>query len=279
MVLLALFGATMGQGVVWYTGQFYAMSFLKTTCAVESVQTEVMISIGLICATPFFVIFGALSDKIGRRNIMLLGMLLAVLTYRPIYTYKFELSNPASKEEIASESKTEIKKEAIASKNDSSMGTDSLISTITVKTFRDGSVYKEVKKETILADKSKEALKPEIKKEMTLGESPKWTMIFLIFIQVIYVTMVYGPIAAFLVEIFPTRIRYTSMSLPYHIGNGVFGGLLPYLATRFVEATKETPTSAPSDPLAGLWYPIIIAGVCFVIGALYLNNKTEINNE
>ncbi|HNI45618.1 MAG TPA: MFS transporter, partial [Chitinophagales bacterium] len=154
--------------------------------------------------------------------------------------------------------------------------TDSLITTTTTKAFADGTTYKEVKKETVLADKSKEALKPEIKKETKLPSSSMWFLVLLVGVQVLFVTMVYGPIAAFLVELFPTRIRYSSMSLPYHIGNGVFGGLTPFIATRLYEASK-TDAMPAGDPLSGLWYPIVIAGVCFVIGSLYLSNKIDEN--
>lgn len=274
MVLLALFGATMGQGVVWYTGQFYAMSFLKTTCNIEAIQSEIIISIALLFATPFFVVFGALSDKLGRRNIMLGGMLLAILTYIPIYNYKFALSDLKKKQEIAEQTKVEVKKTAEKAK-DGTLTKDSLITTTTLKAFTDGSTYKEVKKEKVLADKSKEKVRPEFVKQLSLASDAQWIMIFLIFVQVFYVTMVYGPIAAYLVEIFPTRIRYTSMSLPYHIGNGVFGGLLPYIATRLVEATRPSLDQPPADVTAGLWYPIVIASVCFVIGALYMTNKID----
>jgi MHS family proline/betaine transporter-like MFS transporter len=137
-------------------------------------------------------------------------------------------------------------------------------------------------KATVPLDPAKKAeleaagkLKPETKKEATLPQSSFYKMIGLVLIQVIFVTMVYGPIAAFLVEIFPTRIRYTSMSLPYHIGNGVFGGLVPLISTRLVEATRPGPDLPPADPLAGLWYPILIAAICFVIGSLYISNKTN----
>ncbi|TAF67207.1 MAG: MFS transporter [Cytophagales bacterium] len=278
MVLLALFGATMGQGVVWYTGQFYAMSFLKTTCNVEAIQSEIIISIALVFATPFFVVFGALSDKIGRRNIMLGGMLIAILTYIPIYNYKYSLADLKNKTEIKEKTKVDVKA-ALEKGKDGNPTQDSLITTTTTKAFTDGSTYKEVKKEKVLADKSKEKPKPEVSKQLTLANGAMWIMVFLIFIQVFYVTMVYGPIAAYLVEIFPTRIRYTSMSLPYHIGNGVFGGLLPYIATRLVEATRPAADQPPTDVTAGLLYPIVIAGVCFVIGMLYMGNKVDENVE
>jgi hypothetical protein len=135
---------------------------------------------------------------------------------------------------------------------------------------------KTVKKEVKLADKSKPAPKAETTKTFWLSSGGFWFMMFLVFIQILYVTMVYGPIAAFLVELFPTRIRYTSMSLPYHIGNGIFGGLTPFIATRLFDASKTTENPG-GDPYVGLWYPILIASVCFVIGLLYLPSKNDEN--
>lgn len=271
MVLIALFGATAGQGVIWYTGQFYALSFLQKTMNVEFVQSNIIIAIALVIATPFFIVFGSWSDKVGRKWIMMAGMLLAIVCYRPIYSTMFEQGNLKNKTEIADQTKIDVKRELAANST-----TDSLITTTTLKAFTDGTTYKEVKKETILADKSKEAPKPEVKKESKLPSSAMWLLVALVAIQVLFVTMVYGPIAAFLVELFPTRIRYSSMSLPYHIGNGVFGGLTPFIATRLYEASK-TEALPTGDPLSGLWYPIVIAGVCFVIGSLYLSNKIDEN--
>ncbi len=273
MVLIALLGATAGQGVVWYTGQFYALSFLQNACNIEFVQSNMIISIALLIGTPFFIVFGALSDKIGRKYIMMAGMLIAVIAYRPIYTIMYSDANLKNKVEV-------VEKKVVSVKN-AVKGADSLITTITTKIFTDGTSFKETVKAKFPVDPvlkaalPKDKLKPEIKKEVTLPDSLKYKMIGLVLIQVIFVTMVYGPIAAFLVEIFPTRIRYTSMSLPYHIGNGVFGGLVPLISTRLVEATRPGPGLPPADPLAGLWYPILIAGVSFVIGSLYISNKTN----
>lgn len=271
MVLVALFGATAGQGVVWYTGQFYALSFLQKTMNVEFVQSNIIIAIALMIATPFFIVFGAWSDKVGRKWIMMAGMLLAIICYRPIYSAMYEQGNLKTKTEIVEQTKIDVKRELVPN-----AVADSLITTTTLKAFTDGTTYKEVKKETILADKTKEVPKPEIKKESKLPSGSMWFLVMLITIQVLFVTMVYGPIAAFLVELFPTRIRYSSMSLPYHIGNGVFGGLTPFIATRLYEASKSD-TNPTGDPLSGLWYPIVIAGVCFVIGSLYLSNKIDEN--
>ena len=271
MVLVALFGATAGQGVVWYTGQFYALSFLQKTMNVEFVQSNIIIAIALMIATPFFIVFGAWSDKVGRKWIMMAGMLLAIICYRPIYSAMYEQGNLKTKTEIVEQTKIDVKRELVPN-----AVADSLITTTTLKAFTDGTTYKEVKKETILADKTKEVPKPEIKKESKLPSGSMWFLVMLITIQVLFVTMVYGPIAAFLVELFPTRIRYSSMSLPYHIGNGVFGGLTPFIATRLYEASKSD-ANPTGDPLSGLWYPIVIAGVCFVIGSLYLSNKIDEN--
>ena len=273
MVLIALLGATAGQGVVWYTGQFYALSFLQNACNIEFVQSNLIISIALLLGTPFFILFGSLSDKIGRKYIMMAGMLIAVIAYRPIYTVMYNEANLKNKVEIVEKKEVKVK--------NTIKGADSLITTITTKAFTDGTTFKETVKAKFPVDPAlkaalpKDKLKPETKKEVTLPQNLYYKMIGLVFIQVIFVTMVYGPIAAFLVEIFPTRIRYTSMSLPYHIGNGVFGGLVPLISTRLVEATRPGPGLPPADPLAGLWYPILIAGVSFVIGSLYISNKTN----
>ncbi len=196
-VLLALFGATMGQGVVWYTGQFYALFYLQTVFKVPLIDSNFIVGAALIAATPFFLFFGGLSDRIGRKPIMLAGMAAAVLTYYPIYGL--------------------------------------------MATFA-----------------------PQPGQQFIFGYVGYNTvaLAILVFIQVIYVTMVYGPIAAFLVELFPTKIRYTSMSLPYHIGNGVFGGLVPIIGLTLLNTTGNN--------FAGLWYPMTIAAICLVVGGLLL---------
>jgi MFS family permease len=228
-VALALFGATMGQGVVWYTGQFYALFYLQKIFGVSLVDSNMIIGGGLLVATPFFVFFGHLSDKIGRKYIMLTGMVLAVLTYLPIYK---TMANYAP-----------------------------------FTTF-------------ITANDPGNVINP--------AYSPFMLGVF-IFIQVIYVTMVYGPIAAFLVELFPTKIRYTSMSLPYHIGNGVFGGLVPIIGLTMIEvATKPDvsnwlsflrPLITPFGNYAGLLYPMLIAAICAVIGFFKLPETFHIDIE
>ncbi|GAB3256838.1 MFS transporter [Larkinella harenae] len=258
MVLLALFGATAGQGVIWYTGQFYALSFIQKICNVEFAQSNYIIALALLVATPFFVIFGGLSDRIGRRNIMLAGMLLGVLTYRPIYKAMYSLADVNQKFEETFRRSLETKQERIGDSK------EFRVTNATVYYYDDGTVYREIKPQPGSGSTT-------VTKEVTLGDEAFWLMTVLVLVQVLYVTMVYGPIAAFLVELFPTRIRYTSMSLPYHIGNGVFGGLTPFIATSLVETAKKT--DSPDAYLHGLWYPIGIALICFVIGVLYIDRK------
>ncbi|MBV2167709.1 MAG: MHS family MFS transporter [Bdellovibrio sp.] len=202
LVILSLLGATAGQGVVWYTGQFYALYYLQTVLKVDFVLANQIIAVALLFATPFFVVFGALSDRMGRKRIMMAGCLIASLTYYPIYRAMEAYSGWNPMEPNAT------------------------------------------------------AVNPNV-----------FMLTLLVFIQVIYVTMVYGPIAAFLVELFPTRIRYTSMSLPYHIGNGVFGGLVPFIGTALVAST--------GNHFAGLMYPIAVAVMTFIIGSLYI--KEDLN--
>lgn len=266
-VLLALFGVAMGQGVVWYTGQFYAMSFLKTVMNIDAQQVDTLMGIALLIGTPFFVVFGWMSDKIGRKKIMLAGMLLAIVCYRPIYRLMYERTNVENKKELIVSTKTDASATVVAD------GTDSLYTTTT--NYSDGTVWNQ--KKTVHLDESNNVIlakgKPRIdtKVSISMPGSDKWFLTFLVFIQVIFVTMVYGPIAAFLVEMFPVQIRYTSMSLPYHIGNGIFGGLLPAISTYLVTQSKETGNA--EFYLDGLWYPIIIAAVSFVIGLIYVKDK------
>ena len=267
MVLLSLFGATAGQGVIWYTGQYYALSFMNKTCGIDSAQANEIIMIAIIFVTPFFLVFGALSDKIGRKVIILAGMAIAIISYRNIYQNMYDISDLKQKVEISAQTKVENKAELIKNKP------DSLLTTKTTKIFEDGSSAIITKKITKFANTTKKPKTEDIK-AIKLANSLKWQMIWLIFIQIFFVTMVYGPIAAFLVEIFPTNIRYTSMSLPYHIGNGIFGGLTPYIVTRVIEATK-TDQNPTGDILAGLWYPIGVAALCFIIGLIYLPARTD----
>ena len=269
-VLLALFGAVMGQGVVWYTGQFYAMSFLQKVMNVESAQVDSIMAIALFLGTPLFVLFGWLSDKVGRKGIILLGMLLAIFAYRPIYKAMYHSVNLEEKT-LAKDGLVEKRTVKVHDK----IATDSLITFHTEKTFTDGSLLKKDSvvhwspSGSVMKDGKPEAAK--VTNAVTVDSSTRWKLVFLLFIQLVFVTMVYGPIAAFLVEMFPVRIRYTSMSLPYHIGNGIFGGLLPAVATYLV---TNAQTSGKADwYLEGLWYPIIVAAVSLVIGFFYLDGK------
>lgn len=261
LVLLALFGAAAGQGVVWYTGQFYALSFIQKTCNIEFVQSNYILATALVIGTPLFIIFGSWSDKIGRKYIMMAGMILGVLCYRPIYQKMFSLTDISKKTEVESMRSIE--------RNTAFVSGDTVVTSTLKKTYADQTQVAEITKSTYVKDGTK---KEEVKKETSLNGNNYWMMVILIAVQVVFVTMVYGPIAAFLVELFPTRIRYTSMSLPYHIGNGIFGGLTPFIATMLYENSKSD--SNPSgDPIAGLWYPIIVAGICFMIGMIFLSNK------
>ena len=265
MVLLALFGAVMGQGVIWYTGQFYAQSFLETKALLNFEQSRTIILWAILFATPFFVVFGALSDRYGRKWIMMLGMLLGILTYRPIY--KAFLAHTNVEENLA-ETK-DINAKIIERKQLANTG--SLMVSTVMRQSPNGIIFKQTSTDTIFNETSG-IINPgkKIYSDKHLPSKTYWLFVFLVFAQIIYVTMVYGPIAAFLVELFPTRIRYTSMSLPYHIGNGVFGGLVPFIATLITSFKGATP-------LSGLWYPIGVASLCFVIGSIYLSNKTQNN--
>ncbi len=260
MVLLALFGATMGQGVVWYTGQFYAQSFIENVCKVDFDQSRTILIWAILFATPFFVLFGSWSDKVGRKWIMLAGMFLAIISYQFLFKQLLVLTDAGTKTEITELKQTKTKKTFIP------QTTDTLRTVVKRFFYEDGMIVSETKNDTAYGEAGKLTIKPEIKIAKTVGNADYWKMVFIVFIMIIYVTMVYGPIAAFLVELFPTKIRYTSMSLPYHIGNGVFGGLTPFIATLLT-------TIYTNDKLVGLMYPIMIAAVCLVIGTLYINNK------
>jgi len=266
MVLLALFGAVMGQGVIWYTGQFYAQNFLETKAMLDFEQSRTILLWAIAFATPFFVLFGWLSDKIGRKWIMLLGMLLGILTYRPIFkTFLEDTDITAWKKEKHTIDGEQIKKQLFNGSNDS----------LTIKSvnykLENGAGFTEVVTDTAFSNGDEPKMRSGrslVQKDKHLSSATYWKFVGLVFLLILYVTMVYGPIAAFLVEIFPTRIRYTSMSLPYHIGNGVFGGLVPFIGLLLT-------TTYPNDPLVGLWYPIGIAALCLVIGTIYLSNKID----
>jgi MFS family permease len=262
-VLLALFGATMGQGVVWYTGQFWALFFLQSALSLKDfVSSYWLIAIALAIGTPFFVFFGWLSDRVGRKPIMMAGMLLAALTYFPLFHGLTVAVNPAleSASRNAPITVTGSGPEADKAKTDlnargysfQSVSGDNLIIIVGGKQLTGYD-------KKALGATLKEAGYPE-KADPAKINYP--VAIAILFILMLYVTMVYGPIAAFLVELFPTQIRYTSMSFPYHIGNGVFGGLLPLIAASVSVATGNI--------YAGLWYPIILALITFVIGVFLL---------
>jgi MHS family proline/betaine transporter-like MFS transporter len=246
MVLLALFGVTAGQGVVWYTGQFYALTFIQTICHIEFVQSYYIIAVTLIAGTPLFIYFGWLSDRLGRKLIMMMGLLFAVVLYRPIYQQMYALADVSTKE-------------IVDVKDETGQGNTN----VKITYYNDGSSLKETS-----------GTGGTVKTELTLSQAGFYAMAGYIFIQLVLVTMVYGPIAAFLVELFPTRIRYTSMSLPYHIGNGVFGGLTPYIAIKLIDVSKS-PEQPAGDPFSGLLYPIIVAAITFVIGMIFLSNKVK----
>jgi MFS family permease len=297
LVILALLGATAGQAVVWYCGQFYALFFLTQVLKIDAQPANLLIAAALLLATPFFVVFGRLSDRIGRKKIVLAGCLLAAITYFPIFKAITHFANPAIETAAATAPVTvvadpdschfqfdpvgkkkfvqscDIAKAALAKagvpyKNEhSAVGSVALvrIGATEVSAF-DGGVmsagdFKKASEQFSkeLSGKLKAAGYPA---KADLAQINYPLVLLMLFILVLYVTMVYGPIAAWLVELFPARIRYTSMSLPYHIGNGWFGGFLPTVAFALVALT--------GDIYYGLWYPIIVAVITLVVGGLFL---------
>jgi MFS family permease len=233
LVLISLFGATAGQGVIWYTGQFYALFYLQTILNVNAKSANYVVAIALLLGMPFFVVFGALSDRVGRKKIMMLGCLLAVILYIPIYR---AMQAAAGSEVVTAVSQRNAVTGAIL---------------LVPQTSVDGRLQP-----------APQAL-PDEGLSRFLANPRAWKLILLVFVQVLLATIVYGPIAAYLVEAFPARIRYTALSLPYHIGNGVFGGLLPLIGLSSVAATGNI--------YAGLYYPMIVAGLTFVIGSRLLD--------
>jgi MFS family permease len=232
LVLISLFGATAGQGVVWYTGQFYALFYLQTILKVNGRSANYIVAIALLLAMPLFVFFGSLSDRLGRKRIMMIGCLLAAVSYIPIY----RLMQQVAGSEVVT---------AVSQKNPIT-GAISLVP----QTIVNGTIQP-----------AREVLPFESFGSL-LSNHTAWKLICLVFIQVVFVTMVYGPIAAYLVEAFPAKIRYTALSLPYHIGNGIFGGLLPVIGLTVIAETGNI--------YAGLYYPIIVALITFVVGSLFL---------
>lgn len=266
MVLLALFGAVMGQGVIWYTGQFYAQNFLETKCGLAFEQSRTIMLWAIAFATPFFLLFGWLSDKVGRKWIMLTGMLLGAISYT--FIFSTFLKDTDSKEWSKTENKLIQEDRKI-----SVHGSGSIVQRTAHYETPNGSKYTQVFTDTLIDNNAGAPRKyidspnPVLtNKQVNSSTYLKFT--FYVWFMILLVTMVYGPIAAFLVEMFPTKIRYTSMSLPYHIGNGVFGGLVPFIGLLLT-------TSFPQNPLVGLYYPIGIATLCFVIGSIYLSNKID----
>src|SRR5437764_11191090 len=231
-VLISLFGATAGQGVVWYTGQFYALFYLQTILKVNTTSANYIVATALLMGIPFFVFFGALSDRFGRKRIMMFGCLIAALSYLPIYK---------AMQAVAGSSVVT----AISQRN-----TITGAISLTPQTSVNGSLQP-----------AKEVLTYACFENL-MTNPVTWKLILLVFIQVIFVTMLYGPIAAYLVEAFPAKIRYTSLSLPYHIGNGVFGGLLPLIGLSLCATTGNI--------YAGLYYPMIVAGLTLVFGSVLL---------
>jgi MFS family permease len=282
-VLIALFGAVAGQGVVWYTGQFYALFFLMGTLKIDWETSYGILTIALVLGTGLFVFFGWLSDRIGRKKIMLAGCLLAAVTYFPIFRAMTHFGNPGleafaerttiqitandcrvhlfpNPKTVYSEcdelqdffSKRSLSYETV----EGSLGQPAIVK-INDETF---SGFEENRLTTTL----KHLGYPT---KANPDEVNTFMLVLLVWIQVVYVTMVYGPIAAFLVELFPTRIRYTSMSLPYHIGNGWFGGMLPLTAAALVATTGNI--------YAGLWYPVVVAALTAVVGVIFIRETKD----
>jgi MFS family permease len=297
IVLLALFGAAAGQGVVWYTGQFYALFFLQTTLKLDWKTAYMIVAAALALATGLFVVFGWLSDKVGRKKIMMAGCLLGAATYFPLYRAMTHAANPALESFAASTHITVTatdcnmhlfplpsthfsdcdKAQDLLYKRSLSYDTVAGAPGAKPITNINGVEIVGVNEAQVVA--TLKALNhdlfvddgPEVAKQAIPKANPKDintpVLILIIFIQVVFVTMVYGPIAAFLVELFPARIRYTSMSLPYHIGNGWFGGMLPLTAAALA--------AAQGNIYAGLWYPVVVAAITFVLGTLFIRETRD----
>jgi MFS family permease len=304
IVILALVGLTAGQAVVWYTGQFYALFFLTQALKVDVATANILIGLSLLIGTPFFIVFGTLSDRIGRKPIIMAGCLVAALTYFPLFGALTEAANPAlaaaqakNKVVVTADpaecsfqfnptgtakftSSCDIAKQVLAA---GSVSYDNAAAAAgTPATIKVGeTVIQSYAAKGLSADEAKKK-DAEFKKGVSdalkaagypakadPAQMDKVKIVAILTLLVIYVTMVYGPIAAMLVELFPTRIRYTSMSLPYHIGNGWFGGLLPTTAFAIVAQT--------GNMYNGLWYPIIIALVTFVVGMLFVKETKDVD--
>ncbi len=308
VVLLALFGLVAGQAVVWYSGQFYALFFLTSVLKVDGSTANLLVAASLVIGTPFFVVFGSLSDRIGRKPIILAGLLLACVTYFPLFEALTKAANPALAEAqvknkitvTASAGDCSFQGNPVAREIDFTKSCDiakrflaqNSVSYDNVTSASVGPATVTIGEKVLTApvavvvnskfdDASKAAMdgfKKEVRAALNEAGYPakadpakvdKVTIIVILSILVIYVTMVYGPIAAMLVEMFPTRIRYTSMSLPYHIGNGWFGGLMPTIAFAMVAQN--------GNMYYGLWYPIVIAAATFVIGLLFVRETKDVD--
>ena len=304
IVILALVGLTAGQAVVWYTGQFYALFFLTQALKVDGATANILVAVSLLIGTPFFIVFGALSDKIGRKPIILAGCLLAALTYFPVFGALTKAANPALAEAQAKNkvvitadpaecsfqfnptgttkftSSCDIAKQVLAGASvsyENAVAPAGTVATIKIGETAipsysskglsaDEAKKKDAEFKKLVADDLKAAGYPT---KADPARIDKVMVTIILTYLVLLVTMVYGPIAAMLVEMFPTRIRYTSMSLPYHIGNGWFGGLLPTTAFAIVAQT--------GNMYNGLWYPIIIAGATVVIGGLFIKETKDVD--
>jgi MFS family permease len=298
IVIIALAGAVMGQAVVWYTGQFYALFFLERMLRVDGATTNIMTAIALVLATPGFIFFGWLSDKIGRKPIIMVGCLLALLTYFPLFGALTRYANPALFAAQSAAPVTVIADPQQCSFQFDPIGKNAFDSTScdiaksflakagvsyqrqdappgTIAQIRSGTSTLTAPDPKVVTGKERKAaiaaFQKEVKGVLAAAGYPdkadpaainKPMVILILFVLVLYVTMVYGPIAALLVELFPARIRYSAMSLPYHIGNGWFGGFLPTTAFAMVAAT--------GDIYYGLWYPIVVAGATLVLGLFFL---------
>jgi MFS family permease len=284
IAILALLGATAGEAVVWYGGQFYALFFLTQTLKVPGVQAQIMIAVALALATPCFILFGWLSDKIGRKPIMMAGFALAAITYFPIFQGITHFANPKLQQALASAPVTVTADPAECSFQFKATGTEKFTTGCDV--IKSTLVNLSVNYDNVTAPKGTPASvkvgeqvipasTPNVAAAITTAvrshgypasadpnEINYVMTVVLLTILVIYVTMVYGPIAAWLVELFPTRIRYTGLSLPYHIGNGWFGGFLP--------ATVFAIVAATGNIYSGLWYPIVVAAMSFFVALFFL---------
>ncbi|SMC36561.1 MFS transporter [Polynucleobacter kasalickyi] len=309
IVILALFGLVAGQAVVWYTGQFYALFFMTQVLKVDAYTANILIAVALFVGTPFFLLFGTLSDKIGRKLVIMLGLLLAIITYLPntpvsIFNNLTHYANPKLESAMANAPATitvdpaectfqfnptgtakftsscDIAKQVMASNSASYSSVAGAAGTVAKVKIGETEIESYSSK-GLSKDEAKAkdtAFKKDIRDALNAAGYPtkadpaeinKPMVLLLLTILVIYVTMVYGPIAAYLVEMFPTRIRYTSMSLPYHIGNGWFGGLLPTISFALVAQNGNI--------YHGLWYPIVVAAVTLVIGSLFLGETKDVD--